>query len=103
MTHEQDAVFFGKGEVLFRVLDELTAYPTDRDDEEAAVAAEVEAVFLEHPLVAEAALIGKPDEKWGEVGLMIVVPDKGVPADEAELLEFCRARLARYKVPKEII
>ncbi len=40
-------------------------------------AAEVEAVFNEHPAVAEAALIGKPDERWGEVGLMVVVLEKG--------------------------
>ena len=40
-------------------------------------AAEVEAVFREHPAVADAALIGKPDERWGEVGLMVVVLEKG--------------------------
>ena len=66
-------------------------------------AAEVEAVFHEHPAVAEAALIGKPDEKWGEVGLMIVALQKGGVANEGELLDFCRQRLARYKVPREII
>jgi fatty-acyl-CoA synthase len=66
-------------------------------------AAEVEAVFMEHTAVAEAALIGKPDAKWGEVGLMIVVPEKGASATAVELLDFCRARLARYKVPKEVI
>ncbi|MCP4362520.1 MAG: long-chain fatty acid--CoA ligase, partial [Chloroflexi bacterium] len=66
-------------------------------------AAEVEAVFMEHPTVAEAALIGKPDEKWGEVGLMIVVPEKGQKPSAAALQDFCRQRLARYKVPKEII
>ena len=66
-------------------------------------AAEVEAVFHEHPAVMEAALIGKPDEKWGEVGLMIVVREKGKTVSAEELIDFCRARLARYKVPKEII
>jgi fatty-acyl-CoA synthase len=66
-------------------------------------AAEVEAVFHEHPCVVEAALIGKPDEKWGEVGLMVVVlkPDETVRA--SELKAFCRQRLAPYKVPKEIV
>lgn len=66
-------------------------------------AAEVEAVFLEHPAVAGAALIGKPHEKWGEVGLMIVVTEKGKRATVEELLEHCHRRLARYKAPKEII
>jgi fatty-acyl-CoA synthase len=65
-------------------------------------AAEVEAVFREHPAVEDAALIGQPDEKWGEVGLMIVMlkPDKQLSGDE--LVEFCRGRLARYKIPKKI-
>lgn len=65
-------------------------------------AAEVEAVFREHPTVADAALIGYPDEKWGEIGLMIVVckPDQSVGAEE--LLAFCKGKLAKYKIPKRI-
>ena len=65
-------------------------------------AAEVEALFREHPAVADAALIGQPDEKWGEVGLMIVAskPNQTVSADE--LLKFCAGRLAKYKIPKRI-
>ena len=66
-------------------------------------AAEVEAVFCEHPAVAEAALIGKPDEKWGEVGLMVVVLEKGRTATGEELKTFCGERLARYKIPKEVV
>jgi fatty-acyl-CoA synthase len=66
-------------------------------------AAEVESVFRDHPLVKDAALIGKPDQKWGEVGLMIVVLEAGGQISEEELKEFCRERLARYKVPKQII
>ena len=66
-------------------------------------AAEVESVFLEHPAVREAALIGMPDEKWGEVGLMIVVPRAEGATNPEELLDFCRGRLARYKVPKRVI
>ncbi len=66
-------------------------------------AAEVEAVFREHPAVAEAALIGQPDEKWGEVGLMVVVLAKGQSATEEELREFCGGRLARYKIPKRVV
>ncbi len=66
-------------------------------------AAEVETVFLEHPAVREAALIGMPDAKWGEVGLMVVVARPEIAATAEELLAFCRGRLARYKVPKQII
>jgi fatty-acyl-CoA synthase len=66
-------------------------------------AAEVEAVFLAHPAVAEAALIGQPDDFWGEVGLMAVVLKNGQTPSAADLLDFCRQRLARYKVPKEVV
>jgi fatty-acyl-CoA synthase len=66
-------------------------------------AAEVEAVFREHSAVADAALIGQPDEKWGEVGLMVVALKPNRQASEEELLEFCRQRVARYKIPKRIV
>jgi fatty-acyl-CoA synthase len=66
-------------------------------------AAEVEAVFCEHPAVSEAALIGKPHEKWGEVGLMVVVLEEGQSASEAELRAHCGEHLARFKIPKEIV
>jgi fatty-acyl-CoA synthase len=65
-------------------------------------AAEVEAVFREHPAVADAALIGQPDEKWGEVGLMIVMLKPGKSSKSDELIEFCQGKLARYKIPKRI-
>ncbi|MFW6183708.1 MAG: class I adenylate-forming enzyme family protein, partial [Chloroflexota bacterium] len=66
-------------------------------------AAEVEAVFRQHPAVAEAALIGKPHEKWGEVGLMVVVCSGEEQVTAEELVSFCRDRLASYKVPKEVV
>jgi len=66
-------------------------------------AAEVEAVFREHPAIADAALIGQPDEKWGEVGLMIVLPHPGLRVTEEELLTFCASRLAKFKIPKRVI
>jgi fatty-acyl-CoA synthase len=66
-------------------------------------AAEVETVFLEHPAVREAALIGQPDEKWGEVGLMVVVARPEIATTPEELVAFCRERLAGYKVPKRVI
>jgi fatty-acyl-CoA synthase len=66
-------------------------------------AAEVEAVFREHPAVADAALIGKPHETWGEVGLMIVVLKEGQAAIEDELKAFCGEHLARFKIPKQVV
>ncbi|HSM55822.1 MAG TPA: long-chain fatty acid--CoA ligase [Candidatus Sulfomarinibacteraceae bacterium] len=66
-------------------------------------AAEVEAVFRQHPAVAEAALIGKPHEQWGEVGLMVVVCSGEQEVTAEELVAFCRERLASYKAPKEVV
>lgn len=65
-------------------------------------AAEVEAVFREHPAVADAALVGVPDDKWGEVGRMFVLLQPGASASESELLAFCAGRLAKYKIPKTV-
>lgn len=66
-------------------------------------AAEVEAAVREHPAVKDAALIGKPDKTWGEVGLMIVVLEDGGQVTEKELKEHCAGRIAKYKIPKEFI
>ncbi len=65
--------------------------------------AEVEAVFREHPAVVECALIGKPDDKWGEIGLMVVVREKEESATVDELKIFCGEHLARFKIPKEVV
>jgi acyl-CoA synthetase (AMP-forming)/AMP-acid ligase II len=65
-------------------------------------AAEVEAVFREHPKVRDAALIGKPDVKWGEVGVLVIVLEDE-PISEEALKEFCTKKLARFKIPKEFI
>ena len=66
-------------------------------------AAEVESVFLGHPDVAEAALIAQPDDKLGEVGLMVVVPQAGSRPTSQALLKVCEGRLARYKIPKRVV
>ena len=65
-------------------------------------AAEVEAIFREHPSVSDAALIGQPDEKWGEVGLMVVACKSNQSVDAEDLLKFCSGRLAKFKIPKRI-
>jgi len=66
--------------------------------------AEVENVLDEHPDVLEAAVIGVPDARWGEVGRAYVLPRPGRPApDPAELTAFLRARLAAYKVPRHFV
>jgi fatty-acyl-CoA synthase len=66
-------------------------------------AAEVEAAFLEHPAVREAALIGMSHETWGEVGLMVVVLEEGQAVTEDELKAFCGEQLARFKIPKKVV
>ena len=63
---------------------------------------EVERVLYEHASVGESAVVGRPDDRWGEVPVAFVVLRAGKTVTTAELLEHCRARLARYKVPKEI-
>lgn len=63
---------------------------------------EVEQALLAHPGVARVAVVGVPDERRGEVGLAFVVRRPGVPVDEVALLEHCRERLARFKVPAEV-
>jgi fatty-acyl-CoA synthase len=64
--------------------------------------AEVEHVLCTHPAIAEVAVIGVPDARWGEVGRAFIRPIPGVAAlDYLELEAFCRARLAAYKVPRQ--
>jgi acyl-CoA synthetase (AMP-forming)/AMP-acid ligase II len=64
--------------------------------------AEVENALYAHPDVAECAVIGVPDEKWGEVGKAVVALKPGGRAPAEELLTFLGARLARYKLPRSV-
>ena len=64
--------------------------------------AEVEAVLLAHPAVAEAGVVGVPDARWGARVVAVVRPRDGAPADEAALRAHCRARLGAFKVPAEV-
>ncbi len=63
---------------------------------------EVEDALCSHPDVAEAAVIGVPDEKWGETvkALVVLVPDGA--ASERDLIDHCRAHLAHYKCPTSV-
>ncbi|TMD91917.1 MAG: long-chain-fatty-acid--CoA ligase [Chloroflexi bacterium] len=65
--------------------------------------AEVERVLLEHPSIAEAAVIGMAHEKWGETPLAAVVARPGARVDSADVIAFCRARLAHYKCPTSVV
>jgi long-chain acyl-CoA synthetase len=66
---------------------------------------EVEAVLATHPAVADVAVIGLPDEEWGESVVAVVEPAAGQSADDAlaaQLVEHCRSQLAKYKWPRRV-
>ncbi|TQV80919.1 acyl-CoA synthetase [Denitrobaculum tricleocarpae] len=64
---------------------------------------EVEGVLYRHPAVAAAAVVAKPDDKWGEVPCAFIELKAGERLSEEELIEFCRERMAGFKRPKKIV
>ncbi len=64
---------------------------------------EVEGVLFRHPAVLEAAVVARPDEKWGETPCAFVALKPGGTATEAELIAWCRDNLARFKAPKTVV
>jgi fatty-acyl-CoA synthase len=64
--------------------------------------AEVENVLFQLPQVADAAIIGVPNERWGEVGMAIVVRKEGQSLEEGDIIRHCLGKLAKFKVPQSV-
>ena len=64
---------------------------------------EVEDVLYKHPAVMEAAVVARPDEKWGETPCAFVELKPGAEATEAEVITFCRDNMAHFKAPKTVV
>jgi fatty-acyl-CoA synthase len=62
--------------------------------------AEVEKIFFTHPKIFDVAIVGVPDEKWGEVGKAFIVPKPREKLDPAEVFQFVKGKLAKYKIPR---
>ena len=93
---------------LATVDEEGFVYMVDREKDmyisggENVYPAEIERVLGEHPKILEVAVIGVPNEKWGEVGKALIVPKDGNKLSEEEVIEFLRGKLAKYKIPKYV-
>lgn len=97
--HTQDVGYFDEGGYLYisdRIKDMIVT------GAENVYSIEVEDVLYRHPAVEECAIIGVPDEKWGERVHAIVVLKTGAKADAQELIQFCRQHIAGYKCPKTL-
>jgi len=64
---------------------------------------EVEEVLYKHPAVLEAAVVARPDEKWGETACAFVTLKQDAVAGEADIIQFCRDNMARFKAPKSVV
>lgn len=63
---------------------------------------EVEEKVLEHPAIAEVAILGVPDARWGEVGVAVCVPRPEARVDQNDLIDFLSGKVARYKLPRRV-
>jgi acyl-CoA synthetase (AMP-forming)/AMP-acid ligase II len=63
----------------------------------------VEAILQQHPAVARAAVIGMPDDRWGEAVTACVIASDGIEFNEQIVIEFARKRLAGFETPKRIV
>jgi len=63
---------------------------------------EVEQILSTHPAVQDVAIIGKPDEKWGEIVKAIIKLKPGAIASEQEIIKWCRERMAGFKTPRQV-
>ena len=86
---------------LYRIVDRLKDMYVSGGEN--VYPAEVEAALLAHPGVADAAVIGAPDPRWGETGLAFVVLRPEASLDSASLAAHCAARLAKYKCPSRFV
>jgi fatty-acyl-CoA synthase len=64
---------------------------------------EIESALLEHHDLRDVAVIGVPDETWGEAALAVCVTRSGAPIEAEALIAFCRARLGGYKIPRHYV
>jgi fatty-acyl-CoA synthase len=69
---------------------------------ESVAPAEIEKVLFGHPAVQDCAVVGVPDDRWGEVPIGFVVRRGGVPTDEQDILDYLTNNLAKFKIPKQI-
>ena len=65
--------------------------------------AEVENLLMESPDIAEASVVGWPDERWGEIVVAVVAPQPGCQLTEAGVLQRLEGRIARFKHPKKVV
>jgi fatty-acyl-CoA synthase len=102
-----DDGWFRTGDVV-RVAEDGWAYAVDRVKDmiisggENVYPAEVEAVIVQLDEVADCAVVGTPDEQWGEVGVAYIVLREGAEFDEQALRMHLAAHLAKYKIPKRV-